>query len=165
MVPWPASSYKRASLNSFVFGRSNAHVIIDVTKSFFSFAASTHATSYLTDDSDYSFTEVNSTRSIVLVPSANDEQSRKDYWRSLRKHLVNPNVDIKIRDLAYTFSERRTHHFYRGYVTTKSLDFNEDQLVVRKRRGNVPEIGFVLTGQAAQWSSMGKLVATIVHKA
>ena len=154
-MPWPDIPYKRASINSFGFGGSNAHVILDNANDFIGDTTSTHVTSYMTDDSDFFAGEV-STRPIVLVFSANDEQSLKGYWRALKKHLINPNVDIQIRDLAYTFSERRTHHFHRGYVIAESLALDDDGLVLGKKRADAPKIALVFTGQGAQWSTMGK---------
>ena len=109
----------------------------------------------MTDDSDF-FAEEASTRPVVLVFSANDEQSLRGYWQALKKHLINPNVDIKIRDLAYTLSERRTHHFHRGYVIAESLDLDDDGLILGKKRTDAPRIGLIFTGQGAQWSTMGK---------
>lgn len=152
---WPAVPYKRASINSFGFGGSNAHVILDNAKSFLRNPDSAHVTSYMTDSSDF-FAEEVSTRPVILTFSANDEQSLKSYWQALKKHLINPNVDIKIRDLAYTLSERRTHHFHRAYVITESLTLDDDGLVLGKKRSHAPRVGFVFTGQGAQWSTMGK---------
>ena len=109
----------------------------------------------MTDDSDFFADEV-STRPTLLIFSANDEQSLRGYWRALKKHLLNPNVDIQLRDLAYTLSERRTHHFHRAYVIAESLDLDDDRLVLGKKRTDEPRIGLVFTGQGAQWSTMGK---------
>ena len=154
-MSWPNVPYKRASINSFGFGGSNAHVILDNAKDFIGNTTSAHVTSYMTDDSDFFADEV-STRPIVLRFSASDEQSLKGYWRVLRKHLINPNVDIQIRDLAYTLSERRTHHFHWAYVIAESLNPDDDGLVLGKKRVKAPRISFIFTGQGVQWSMMGR---------
>lgn len=83
----------------------------------------------------------------VLVFSANDAQSLKAYAQLLKKHLLNPRVNIKLPDLAYTLSEKRSRHFNRGYVITRGADFDEGALVFGKRNTKTPRIGFVMTGK------------------
>lgn len=95
-------------------------------------------------------------RPMVLVFSGNDEQSLKSHCQAIRKHLINPSVRIKLSDLAYTLSERRSRHFNRGYVVTKSTNFDERAFCGGKKSISTPKIGFVFTGQGSQWSQMGK---------
>ena len=92
----------------------------------------------------------------VLVFSANDEHSLKSYCRALKKHLLNPAVMINIDDLAYTLSERRSRHFNRGYTLAQSTDFDEGAIIYGKNSTEELRIGFIFTGQGAQWSQMGK---------
>ncbi|TGO18312.1 hypothetical protein BPAE_0387g00010 [Botrytis paeoniae] len=62
-----------------------------------------------------------------------------------------------MQDLAYTLSERRSHHFHRAYIVAQdSSNFNEGDLVFGKKSLGTPKIGFVFTGQGAQWPQMGK---------
>lgn len=96
-------------------------------------------------------------RPVTLVFSANDEKSLKSYVKALSDHLINPNVQIKLPDLAYTLSHRRTRHFHRAYIVTQDpTNIDQGKLVVGKKGHGVPRIGFVFTGQGAQWSKMGK---------
>ena len=154
-MKWPDVPYKRASINSFGYGGSNAHVILDDARSFLQRSTLNYATSFMTEDSDF-FAEQECTRPFLLVFSANDEQSLMGYWKALKKHVINPNVGIKIRDLAFTLSERRTHHFHRAIFVTNNLNFKEQVFVSGKKKGDAPKIGFIFTGQGAQWSTMGK---------
>lgn len=71
---------------------------------------------------------------------------------------MNPNVKVNLTDFAYTLSERRTRHFYRGFVVSNSSVFDEGALVFGKKNSEPPRIGFVFTGQGAQWSQMGKQI-------
>lgn len=94
---------------------------------------------------------------VTLVFSANDKKSLKLYVKALSDHLINPNVQVKLPDLAYTLSHRRTRHFHRGYLVTQDpMNIDQGKLVVGKQGLNAPRIGFVFTGQGAQWPKMGK---------
>jgi len=73
-------------------------------------------------------------------------------------HLINPSVSVKLPDLAYTLSERRSRHFHRAYVVSQSTDLDEGAFVFGKKNTDSPRIGFVFTGQGAQWPQMGKAI-------
>lgn len=118
-------------------------------------ATTTHISSYMTDAEDF-FTDSEDTRPYTLVVSANDESSLQANYKALRKHLLNPSVKVKLPDLAYTLSERRTHHFHRAYVVTQNTTLSENAFMSGKTSTDPPRIGFVFTGQGAQWSQMGK---------
>ena len=154
-IKWPSVPLRRASVNSFGYGGSNAHVIVDETSALIESYRSRHVSSYGVD-SDYFFAEEDTQRPRVLLFSANDDISLKSYIKSIVRHLINPRVCIKLHDLAYTLSERRTRHFRRAYVVAKDLDFNENSFQLGRITPNAPDIGFVFTGQGAQWSQMGK---------
>jgi len=155
-IPWPKVPFRRASINSFGYGGSNAHIIIEEAALW---TKSNHVSSYRKiDDINDFFADDDpiSSRPSVLVFSANDEQSIRAYTKTLHKHLLNMNVKVNLPDLAYTLSERRTHHFNRGFVVTNLPLFDEESIVFGKRNLEPPRIGFVFTGQGAQWSQMGQ---------
>lgn len=116
----------------------------------------THVSSYMKDAGDlFADDETDSTRPFTLVFSANDETSLQAHCKAIRKHLINPSVKVTLDDLSYTLSERRTHHFNRAFVVTKKTSFSESDIVFGKK-SEAPRLGFVFTGQGAQWSQMGK---------
>ncbi|KAJ4293055.1 hypothetical protein N0V88_005719 [Collariella sp. IMI 366227] len=92
----------------------------------------------------------------VIVFSANDEASLRANIRALSDHLVNPRVKVDLADLAYTLSERRTRLFHRAFVTTNTTELNETAFTLGKKNSETPRIGFIFTGQGAQWPQMGK---------
>lgn len=155
-IPWPADRMKRASVNSFGYGGSNAHVILDAAGSL-----SNHVSSYeagsdgfdMFDDDDEEVFE----RPYLVVLSANDAPSLQGQLSRLDKHLSDPTVRVKMRDLAYTLAERRSRHFHRGFaVPSSKADLGSTVLTKGTTRETPPTLGFVFTGQGAQWSAMGK---------
>lgn len=90
-------------------------------------------------------------RPYTLVLSANDAASLKANIKALCTHLINPRVKVDLPDLAYTFSERRSRFFHRAFVTTRSTDISENDFSLGKKSSQPPRIGFVFTGQGAQW--------------
>ncbi|KAJ5446897.1 hypothetical protein N7445_001718 [Penicillium cf. griseofulvum] len=153
-IPWPANAPLRASINSFGFGGSNAHAIIEAPKN----TELHHASSYKTDEDEFSLDEDDAVRPSILVLSANDAVSLRAGITSLGNHLINPRVKVGLPDLSYTLSERRSKLWHRGFLTTRNTDLadKEAEWVVAKKAAQTPRIGFVFTGQGAQWPQMGK---------
>ncbi|KAF3490687.1 Lovastatin diketide synthase LovF 17 [Arthroderma uncinatum] len=158
-VKWPGTSIiRRASLNSFGFGGANAHAVLEnssVSRHISSYKQVT--TDFFDDDDEEEASTGNKPTPTLLVFSANDQSSLKNYTKSLSSHLLNPMVSINVEDLAYTLSERRTRHYYRGFAISRSskATFSDESLVFGKQAPSPPRIGFVFTGQGAQWSQMG----------
>ncbi|KAI8283963.1 Fumagillin dodecapentaenoate synthase [Colletotrichum sp. SAR11_57] len=159
-IKWPEPSLdvRRASVNSFGFGGSNAHAILENAP----FA--THVSSYKEitsdffgdDDDDEDVIIAEDAPSKVLVLSANDQSSLKSYISALSGHLINPGVSVDIDDLAYTLSERRSHHYYRAFLTTNSSSsIDQGKIQFGQKAASKPRVGFVFTGQGAQWPQMG----------
>jgi acyl transferase domain-containing protein/NADPH:quinone reductase-like Zn-dependent oxidoreductase len=154
-IPWPVQTgLRRASVNSFGYGGSNAHVIVDQVPEEKQNFESTYRNALDLDD-DFFADTAEVSRPHILVVSANDDQTVKACTDSLVKHLLNPSVSVRMDSLAYTLSEKRSRHFHRGYVVTKSLALSRDSFVYGKRKSEAPKIGYVFTGQGAQWSQMG----------
>ncbi|KAH8703520.1 hypothetical protein BGW36DRAFT_393834 [Talaromyces proteolyticus] len=148
---WPIVPIRRASVNSFGYGGSNAHVIIEEAKEL-----GQHISSYLTEHDDpFADAEVLS-RPYLLPLSANDEKSLQAYLSLLDRHLLNPQVRISLRDLAYTLSERRTRHYSRGFLIASSCKLDVHSLLTSHALPDVPKLGFIFTGQGSQWVAMGK---------
>ena len=152
-IPWPACSIRRASVNSFGYGGSNVHVVLEEAKLQ---DGPRHISSYLSEDDDFDLDDEDAERPYTIVFSANDETSLRANIKALSDHLVNPRVKVSLPDLAYTLSERRTRLFHRAFVTTRNTELDESSFVMGKKSPAPPRIGFVFTGQGAQWPQMGK---------
>ncbi len=162
-IRWPRSSagLRRASVNSFGFGGTNAHVILEARDSMVKdpkapkgFVFSSHGSSL--SGSDELFEEIDSERPHILAFSANDKDALQKNVQMMSDHLVDPAVHARLSDVAYTLSERRTHHFYRGFVISKSAEITPASLITGKKKAQPPRVAFIFTGQGAQWSQMGK---------
>ena len=154
-LPWPNVPFRRAGVSSYGYGGSNVHVIVDEANGFLGGACS-HASSFASEIDDLFAEDEISDRPYVIVFSANDASSLESYLKALDRHLADPMVSLKLRDIAFTLSERRSRHFHRGYLLTKSLNLSRTPLVVGKSLPRSPRLGFVFTGQGAQWSEMGE---------
>ena len=156
-VPWPACAIRRASVNSFGYGGSNVHVVVEQADGHLPLVGPRHVSSYLADDDDeFLLDDEEDGPHRVITLSANDEASLRANIKTLSDHLVNPRVKVNLADLAYTLSERRTRLFHRAFVTTRTTELNEQDFTIGKKNSETPRIGFIFTGQGAQWPQMGK---------
>ncbi|KAJ6022991.1 hypothetical protein N7460_013386 [Penicillium canescens] len=174
-IPWPKESnhYRRASVNSFGFGGSNAHAILDNVDHYLGKYETSpkiprpHVSSYINMSDMLSLcdgilsSETAAQRPQVLVFSANEVDSLKRQIATISAHLLNPRVKVKLSDLSYTLSNRRSRHFYRAFLlsfSTKGGHVRQiavDEARVSKIPQEATRIGFVFTGQGAQWPQMG----------
>ncbi|KAL9111466.1 MAG: hypothetical protein Q9227_004144 [Pyrenula ochraceoflavens] len=179
-ITWPeaSSQYRRASVNSFGYGGSNAHVVLENATHFLQHrsAALLIAQPFVSSlvegrarwpalhicngNGNGSAAEL-SIRPQVLVFSANDEDTLKRQVDSLSQHVAVPGISVKLSDLAYTLSARRSRHFCRGFLSCHpNPNGNVDQIQTNlvkyaKKPQSPPKIVFVFTGQGAQWPQMG----------
>lgn len=145
----------RASVNSFGFGGTNAHVIIE---------------NFVPVPKDEN--EALTTQFTPFNFSASSERSLRGILTDFSEY-IRSNPDISLRDLSYTLYARRTEHTVRTSISAKSamgLYAKIDKLLRgRSSDGNVQSIGVrakalsnpiralgVFTGQGAQWPSMGR---------
>ncbi|GKZ37768.1 type I Iterative Polyketide synthase (PKS) [Aspergillus brasiliensis] len=164
-TPWPQNALRRASVNSFGYGGTNCHIVLDGADLWMDPSGPFHKSSYnskmggimLDDDSDDE-EEVGHKRPFLLVQSASDEHSLKNNCKELARHFSKINVKAELRDVAYTLSERRSHHMHRAFAITNRLQINESDFVHGKVDVQVPRVCFVFTGQGSQWPQMGKEV-------
>ncbi|XDG09707.1 hypothetical protein ABKA04_009322 [Annulohypoxylon sp. FPYF3050] len=155
-IPWPDSGFplRRASINSFGYGGSNAHAILELPDSD---ARRFYVSSYRSEDGEDDFEDTGlSARPQILVVSANDSYSLAKNIEALSNHLINPRTKVNLEDLAYTLSERRTRLWHRAFLSTRSSDISDHQFTIGKNSGTPTKIALVFTGQGAQWPQMGK---------
>lgn len=160
-APWPRDTLRRASVNSFGYGGSNAHAIVEHPEILLPEFQATSVTSYAGESAyddmfaaDAEGDDDDAWR--LLVFSANDDSSLKAHVNECIRHLSNPAVNVQSADLAYTLAERRSRHFFRAYAVSEGPLFRESQVAYGKPASSAPRVGFVFTGQGAQWPGMGR---------
>jgi acyl transferase domain-containing protein len=160
LIPWPKDALRRSSVNSFGIGGSNAHVVVEAASVQ---DRSSHVSSYRDVESDFTLDgDEEGGPMFTLVVSANDSTSLSANIKALCDHLMNPKVKVDLADLAYTLSERRTHLFHRAFVSTRTTELHENQFMAAKKAAREPKVGFLFTGQGAQWPRMGKALVDAV---
>lgn len=144
-MPWPRGK-PYASVNNFGFGGTNAHVILQ---------RGPRNEGQLAANND-------PLKRKLYVVSAYDKQATVQLGKSIGAYLdLYPVVfnDSTLDNMAYTLGQRRTFLPWRlassailGQELTASL--STDAVPVRSSKE--PTVGFVFTGQGAQWHGMGK---------
>jgi acyl transferase domain-containing protein len=131
MTPWPKDRLKRASVNSFGYGGSNGHCILDHPE--------------LLDAEVVHKYEVSNRRLTLLPFSAHNEIALAANIDALQKSIS----CFPLSDVAYTLSSRRTRFSNRSYAIVDAASPMDIQRVapVSKALGNQTcRIGFVFTG-------------------
>ncbi|CAN8104989.1 unnamed protein product [Discula destructiva] len=184
LTPWPASSsgVRRVSCNSFGYGGSNAHAIIDDAPSYLSSRGlnGVHVTKIpqLSDGSRIPKSEVDASAAIHrLFPfSAQDKEGIGRVRKALASYLEDKPAaltsDSFLADLAYTLSYRRERLQWKSFATASTVpellqalqdDATQPPQYLSSRR---PALGLIFTGQGAQWPAMGvELMQIPVFKA
>ncbi|EEP76517.1 hypothetical protein UREG_01366 [Uncinocarpus reesii 1704] len=148
-TPFPAHlPVKRVSVNSFGYGGTNGHVIIEGADSFL-------PNYQLAQPKTKSRGTFARKRPYLLVFSAHN------------KPTLNRNIEVhgkvaqkyNILDLAFTLGNRRSHLRSRAYVVTSDDRLASDFQDIAKsfayaEKKKAPSIGFIFTGQGAQWIRM-----------
>ena len=148
---WPQADIPRASINSFGYGGSNAHFIVE--------AAGPHIpyiNGHITGEQSEK-----SPRSVVLPFSANDEESLKSRVELYEKVLIYGGENFQ--ELCQILSCHRSLFRARGYVVgTFGIDGlqyeSRNLLVTHKGTKSITKalpIAFVFSGQGSQWPGMG----------
>ncbi|KAJ5494215.1 Acyl transferase/acyl hydrolase/lysophospholipase [Penicillium fimorum] len=145
LMPWPRGK-PYASVNNFGFGGTNAHVILQ--------RAPRH-------EGNLEFNDDPLKRKLFVV-SAYDKNAALGIGKSVAAHVDHfPALfnDSTMDNMAYTLGQRRTFLPWRlassgitGQELTQSLAID----AVPVRSSKEPTVGFVFTGQGAQWHGMGK---------
>ncbi|RSL66807.1 hypothetical protein CEP54_003548 [Fusarium duplospermum] len=155
-VPWPSPGLRRASVNSFGFGGSNTHVILE------------DALNYLRERDlpgrhcTKGSGELESPTVTTALTNGTSHDLTDKPVPSERKLLVkrvagNP---LKLRQLAYTLAARRSKMLWRSFavVSDRMKDGQTESLAPEKPIRSSAEVGlaFIFTGQGAQYVDMGK---------
>lgn len=151
-MAWPTNLPQRASINSFGFGGSNAHAVIE--------SAAENLESLIGPPSP-------DARLVpqVMVFSTFDKAGIDRVIRKWSDFLETSSTGTRqssVRDVAHTLLTRRSHLGFRSFAVVVSLDHLKQSLDrglprFSRSSGNIPpNSAFFFTGQGGQWAGMGE---------
>jgi len=170
-TPWPSSEPRRASVQSFGFGGSNAHVLLEDAASYLSHRGlkGNHTTSYNGDtDSNFGISSSGDAsgpkagpRPRLFVFSSRDQSGLERLSQAYHQHFFDNEVcDDDLDSLAYTLWKKRSHLDHRSFAIADSATSLQSGLAkgLTKvgRTVKAHEVAYVFTGQGAQWAGMGR---------
>lgn len=137
-------------MNNFGFGGTNAHAVLQRGPPALAAAINRNQRKLVQ-------------KRMIFVLSANDEESLWKQMKSLTLYLEQrPEVfqNDLLKDLAYTLAQRRSILSWKVAISAQASYELIPKLVssttAPSRAVYPPRLGFVFTGQGAQWHAMGK---------
>ncbi|KAH8806011.1 fatty acid synthase S-acetyltransferase [Xylogone sp. PMI_703] len=185
-TPWPRKGLRRASINSFGYGGANCHVILDDAYHFIEENRLVCRHNTVTEPSDIGIpvndTHTNGTHpndnlsasyktngvvahpKTLFVWSASDQKGLERGAQKYTEFLKNASHKLSENEvldrLAYTLSTKRTFLPWKTFSVAGSIDelvkSLDSALPKPIRSSQAPRIGYIFTGQGAEWQGMGK---------
>lgn len=165
---WPKrdGDIRRASINNFGFGGANAHTILEGYNSLADNSRRVNGNVHVNGRNGASKQSTLHPRLYIL--SATNQASCQKMARNLRDHLLSryqePEDEQNLLDnVAYTLGSHRSRFSFSLSFSADSLEglghkLQDEQLLPIRAIHDTkqPRLGWVFTGQGAQWYAMGK---------
>ncbi|KAK4188780.1 highly reducing polyketide synthase AFT9-1 [Podospora australis] len=156
LTPEGHSGPRRVSVNSFGYGGTNAHAILEAYEHPPPSTNGTNGTSYNHVESTGATDHMR-----LITLSANSEASLGSWIPKLQQWLgSDQGRTTSLADLAYTLNTRRSRLAWRCSLvasTVESLaDMLQDSKVAPVKAAKEVGVAFIFTGQGAQWFAMGR---------
>ncbi|KAL8919077.1 MAG: hypothetical protein Q9208_006961 [Pyrenodesmia sp. 3 TL-2023] len=160
LEPWPDGGLRRASVNSFGYGGSNAHVILDASDGNQIFERVTNGANH---DEESTTSDDFEERRRVLLLSHRTKAGVPKVAEDLKEYIVLANSSANDRfmeNLAHSLNARRNAFDWRVAVSATSpqelLDALSLETLEPRRTSSDHPLSFIFTGQGAQWFGMGR---------
>ncbi|RFU75979.1 polyketide synthase [Trichoderma arundinaceum] len=167
MLDWPVPGIRRVSVNSFGFGGSNAHVVVDEAPGYLlekGLRANHSSMDTIITGSGRALAEQKPEVRLFCF-SANDNPGVARVMNSHVPFLESDQADTTdwLRNYSYTLGCRRSNLEWKAFILAESTtelvakirEFDSNY-VTRSLLKKQPKIGFIFCGQGAQWAQMGK---------
>ncbi|GAD98579.1 polyketide synthase [Paecilomyces variotii No. 5] len=156
MIDWPSTDgLRRASINSFGYGGTNAHIVLEA------YQPSVRA-SLSSIELPKEFASMVSRRPVLLPLTSHSENAGKLLVSRFANYLKE-HPDRKVSDVAVSLSSRRSLHQQRSFAigrdretVMESLNNPSPNAKWTAASKQKPRLGFVFTGQGGQWFAMGR---------
>ena len=159
-TPWPAGT-RQASINSFGFGGSNAHVVVQEGNEYNVRRPYLKPTVNGTSGSARTERE-SASHPLLLAWSTADEGGSGRIKFTMEQYFAQkgPFDWAAVRDLAYTLAVRRSKLAWKSFLVVPADRNHDAQLSMQElskpvRSLNSRPLAFVFTGQGAPWARMG----------
>ncbi|KAH8736190.1 hypothetical protein BGZ61DRAFT_339395 [Ilyonectria robusta] len=170
MVAWPMEGQRRISVNSFGFGGTNGHVILDDAFHYLQGHgnANGHTNGHTNGDAhDHTNALSAVKRRRIFIWSTHEENIAGKSGAVYAEHLAQrkeADEEAFLDNLSYTLCSRRSMLPWKSFLVAHSLpDLVEKVTATRQKplRASLHplRVAFVFTGQGAQWFAMGRELA------
>ncbi|UKZ95371.1 Type I Iterative PKS [Trichoderma asperellum] len=167
MLDWPIPGIRRVSVNSFGFGGSNAHVVVDEAPGYLleKKLEANHSSLDITPLERSRDSEQQRHEARLFFYSANDKSGVS---RVMNSHipileLIQQDSGDYLRNYSYTLGCRRSNLEWKGFIVAEStaelvnkIRVFDANCATRSLLKKQPKLGFIFCGQGAQWAQMGK---------
>ncbi|KAJ4858515.1 KR domain-containing protein [Trichoderma breve] len=166
VTDWPIAGIRRVSVNSFGFGGSNAHVVIDEAPGYLALKGlnANHSSTDVIPPSKTGVSAEKKPEARLFCYSANDNAG---VVRVMRSHLqflesIQRDAGDSFLNYSYTLGCRRSNLEWKGFIIAESasnlmakIQLFDSSHLARSSLKKQHKLGFVFCGQGSQWAKMG----------
>ncbi len=175
-IPWPSNGLRRISINSFGFGNSNSHVVLDDARHYLEkhglhghhrtrqYPASMVNGFHTLTNGIHASEEEDANPTQILCFTGKDQAALQRSVEAYAAYMSSGLIDnaCKLRQLAFTLTKRRTRFPWRSFAILKQdsrsnlLDVDKICSAAVRAEDSKTGLAFIFSGQGAQYRGMGK---------